>query len=341
MIRALIVSEVAPGRTEGSRRMITEIAEQLTATGEAVLHTVGTDRGARWAEAWRGGGAVLPHPDVLHFYPVGSLTRPALVRAALWRRAFPRAGFLFHGFQMPNKPLPPAFAIRGTLRKRALVLTPSAELAGRIRTLVSTQLVPPTVDSRAFRLPRQEERIAARRDFGIDDADFVVLHAGHVRINRNLDVLCALVARGFRAILIVSPHFSPDTALLTRLEASGVRIVTGEQDLPRWYWAADRYVFPVVQASGAVGLPLSVLEALACGLPTVCTRFDGLYAHLGEGWPGITWADAAEIPAVLDGVRADGLAVDGGKLSQAVSSRFGFAPVLEIYREAYRRVALP
>jgi glycosyltransferase involved in cell wall biosynthesis len=39
---------------------------------------------------------------------------------------------------------------------------------------------------------------------------------------------------------------------------------------------ADCYVFPVHSVGDAIEMPLSVLEALACGVPVVSTRFGSL-----------------------------------------------------------------
>ena len=42
-------------------------------------------------------------------------------------------------------------------------------------------------------------------------------------------------------------------------------------DIASYYRAADCYVFPVLSGEGAIALPLSVLEAMACNLPVVST----------------------------------------------------------------------
>lgn len=339
MTPTLILSEVPPGRSEGSQRMIADVADGLGATGEAVLHTIGEGRGSRWIAAWRGGrGERTKTSQVVHYYPIGSLTRGALIRAGLWRRAFPRAGFLFHAFQMPEGHLPRPAAIRRVLENRALLLTPSAELAKRMENIVPVRLVPSAVDARVFRLPTPNERASARQELGMTESGKTVLHVGHLRASRNLDVLGVLSARGFHVVVVVSPRFAPDSAVLASLRAAGVRIVMGPQDLRRWYWGSDCYVFPVAASCAAVGFPLSVVEALACGVPVVSTRFDGLFAMLGPSWPGVTWAGTQEIPASIERVTA-GPAPDPRALSEATVNRFGLEHVLDLYRQAYAALA--
>ena len=100
----------------------------------------------------------------------------------------------------------------------------------------------------------------------------VVLHVGHVRPNRGLEKVVT-VAESMPDVLFVvigSKAVGVDDKVLSALESrQNVRVVTGYcEKLMEYYWAADAYVFPVDNANrGAIDLPLSVLEALSCGLP--------------------------------------------------------------------------
>jgi glycosyltransferase involved in cell wall biosynthesis len=49
------------------------------------------------------------------------------------------------------------------------------------------------------------------------------------------------------------------------------------------YQASDCYVFPVSSSTGAVEIPLSVIEACACNLPVLTTRFGALPETIREG----------------------------------------------------------
>jgi glycosyltransferase involved in cell wall biosynthesis len=50
------------------------------------------------------------------------------------------------------------------------------------------------------------------------------------------------------------------------------------------YRASDLYLFPVHEGSGSIEFPLSVLEAMACNLPVLATRFGALPESFPEGF---------------------------------------------------------
>jgi glycosyltransferase involved in cell wall biosynthesis len=59
-------------------------------------------------------------------------------------------------------------------------------------------------------------------------------------------------------------------------------------DIHEIYQAADLYFFPVSIRTGALEFPLSVIEACACGLPVLTTRFGALTEILEDGG-GLEW----------------------------------------------------
>lgn len=115
----------------------------------------------------------------------------------------------------------------------------------------------------------------------------IALHVGHLRRNRGLDLLVdAKLALGETIEIVVqgSPTFAPDPGVIEELTDAGVHVrrdyVPNLADL---YRAADLYLFPArPELSGAIELPLGVLEALACGLPVLANDFGALGAALGD-----------------------------------------------------------
>ena len=71
---------------------------------------------------------------------------------------------------------------------------------------------------------------------------------------------------------------------------------------------ADVYYFPVEHEGHCISAPLSVLEAAACGLPVVCTRFSELKQLEGE--EGFYFIDSFE-PSLLNTLIARAIR-DGG-----------------------------
>jgi glycosyltransferase involved in cell wall biosynthesis len=78
-------------------------------------------------------------------------------------------------------------------------------------------------------------------------------------------------------IIAGSTYNQDDKELYKRLVDEGIRIFS--EYIPRMediYNLADFYIFPVLREDGAIETPLSVLEAMACNLPVITTRFGSL-----------------------------------------------------------------
>ncbi len=131
----------------------------------------------------------------------------------------------------------------------------------------------------------------------------VLLHVGHLKRNRGLDVLAdakRLLADQIEVVVQGSPALPPDAGVLEDLESAGVRVRrTFEPNLHCLYKAADLYVFPVQQVSaGAIELPLGVLEAIANQTPVLTTDF-GVLRRALDGLPGVTFGTQEEFLSAL------------------------------------------
>lgn len=135
----------------------------------------------------------------------------------------------------------------------------------------------PGVDGRRFRPVASNARQALREKRGWKTDDQVVLHVGHIRASRNLTALLDLAYAGYHVTVIGSSSTPYEEATARQLEQAGIEVIASFQThVEEWYQAADCYVFPVRQESGAIEFPLSILEAMACNLPVVTTPFGGL-----------------------------------------------------------------
>jgi len=304
--RVRLVVEVPPTRIEGSERLINELADDLAASGVVDVLRVELSWLARWKAPFGLAAARGATPVLVHYFPIGSLTRGSALRAGLWRGRARGAPMLLHAFQFPRGGLPGRMTARAAVGRDGAVVTPSALLAERVTRLgVRVFQIPPGVDCDWFRPALLEERARSRVALGIQPAERVVLHVGHLRAGRNLGVLAELTSAGHVVVLVVSPRFPPDPGVAAELRGAGVRLVTDNlADIRMAYWAADSYLFPTIELNAAVGVPLSVLEALACGVPVVTTPFDGLPDAIGRDCPGVLWAQPKEMDAALRRVSA-------------------------------------
>ncbi|MBC7237406.1 MAG: glycosyltransferase family 4 protein [Chloroflexi bacterium] len=145
-------------------------------------------------------------------------------------------------------------------------------------------ILPPAVDVERFRPAEPDRRVALRRRYGLDPNVYLGLHVGHLNRGRNIQALAELQGREGMQILVVGSSSTPDDhELVAELEQAGVRVISGYvPHIEELYALADCYLFPVCAENRAIDVPLSVLEAMACDLPVVTTRYGGLEAYFAE-----------------------------------------------------------
>jgi len=185
----------------------------------------------------------------------------------------------------------------------------SAELLRSIGCRVG--MLPGGVDTERFRPVPASTKAGLRARHGLSEDEFIVLHAGHINANRNVEVLSNVQhLAGCRAVLLGSTSTPQDAGLVERLRGSGVLVITEYLErVEEWYQLADCYLFPVLSATGSIEVPLSVLEAMACNLPVVTTRYGGLVGQF-SGAVGLLYGDDGD--ALIDQVTAAMTVDDAG-----------------------------
>lgn len=230
-------------------------------------------------------------PQAIVYVPRAAGTRNSFLRAAVLRRYAPDARHMMISLQ-PRRygPLartlirsfhPDVFAIQDSVVDSRLALMGLMPVS-----------IPSGVDTRLFQVVAPAEKARLRRKYGVDRDAYVVLHVGHLKRERNV----LLLARACRELqvdgmVVGSTSTRAHAGVSQTLRAQGVRVIDSHVgDIAEVYQIADCYLFPVHASDNAIGMPLSVLEAMACGIPVVATRFGALPTWLPSG-PGITYAD--------------------------------------------------
>ncbi len=95
----------------------------------------------------------------------------------------------------------------------------------------------------------------------------LVIHVGHCSSGRGLEDFLTITNT---ERLVISSGMFESEEIVKLLEASGVRIHKGYlEHVEEIYQMADVYLFPTRSTEYVISVPLSVMEALACGVPVI------------------------------------------------------------------------
>ena len=143
------------------------------------------------------------------------------------------------------------------------------------------------IDTARFR-GNAEKGAALRRELGIPDEAAVLLSVGDLNKNKNhravLEALARMENRNLHYVVCGRGPLKEELEAFAREKGLGdrVRFVGYRNDIPAFYAMADVFVFP----SFREGLSVSVMEAMASGLPIVCSRIRGNTDMVEDGVNG-------------------------------------------------------
>jgi glycosyltransferase involved in cell wall biosynthesis len=280
-LRIVLIGTFAARADEGLRSISSRILKELQKKHEALGFNTGGS--LRWESV-----QTVKHfkPDVLHY-----LTGPT-VRSFAVLRAYK---LLLGNVVCIASATRPFFSSRSRwavgFLKPDLVLTQATRWQTFFRSKgIRTSPLMNGVDLACFqRLERQQTGRELRQKYGIPIDRFVVLHVGHIKQNRNVEIFARLQqSSDVQCIVVGSTSTQMDRSLEDRLRSAGCIVIDQfVENVAELYQSADCYVFCARDVAendyptryeqvGVIDTPLSVLEAMASNLPVVTTRIGSL-----------------------------------------------------------------
>lgn len=190
--------------------------------------------------------------------------------------------------------------------------------------------------------PGPESREGARRRLGLGD-EFTLIFVGRVDRDKGFDVLLDALDRARSVwpsvrLIAVGPVDDDVRAAVSRERAEYVTLLGFQSNPAQYVAAADVFVLPSLRE----GLPLSLLEAMAMGLPVIGTRVGDIprVVRPGDtGWlvdPGdISGLASAIIESAADAEHRKSM---GSRAANLVSSRYDMGSVVWRYEALYAQV---
>jgi glycosyltransferase involved in cell wall biosynthesis len=251
-------------------------------------------------------GAIdLWKPDLLIYTPASGLTGSGMLRSVLLKRSSGKPVVVLT-LQSPDT---------GRIHRAVslwsapdLVLSPVREIRQALDALrINTDFIMPGYDPLLFRPAEAGRKMELRARYGIPGDRYVILHVGHLRESRNLQAFLRYRDWGPDIQPVVKAG-EVEPVWRDHLRQAGVIVIDEYTDaIHEIYQTADLYLFPVSFKKGELEFPLSVIEACACDLPVLTTRFGALPEVLDDG-DGLEWfSGVAEIPGKLSTLRKGGV----------------------------------
>jgi glycosyltransferase involved in cell wall biosynthesis len=302
---------------------------------------------------------LVPASDVVHLHGCSSKNVPVTIAAKAAGRP------IVLSLHTAGHDEPDAVRRSGRLRwwayraaDRYLSVSPSLVEAYRAAGLPDDRVdwIPNGIDTTRFTPADAGERAALRQALGLPADRPIVVFVGFFSHDKQPQVLVDAWLRagdrGLDATLVLvgatrSAYFEVDDRIADHLREAamgrgraGRLVMTGTtHQVEQYLRAADVFVLP----SRREGLPVALLEAMACGLPCIATRLAGSTDAIvtdGENGVLVPVGDVEALASALAGVIGDrrGAAALGAAARQTVIARYSSELVASRWLETYARV---
>lgn len=286
------------------------------------------------------------HYDIIHCHtPMGAVI--ARLAAKKSRRLGTKVIYTAHGFHF----------YRGAPVKNWLLYYPVERFLARWTDVIITMNREDEQAARKFPCPRIEyvpgvgvdlkrfsrhqPREAVRAALGIAPDETFILSVGELIARKNygvaVDALSALDPQ-LEVNFCIAGIGDKEDELRQHIRDKGlagkVRLLGFRDDIPDLLHAADVFFFPSLQE----GLPVAVMEAMACGLPIVCSKIRGNTDLIDEGLGGylVDPTDTAGFTQALTQCINGACNVDMAAYNQKKITAFSEEAVLQRMAEIYR-----
>ena len=223
-------------------------------------------------------------PDFIIYLPEASITFNSFVRAKVLKFMSENSRVVMLGVKQVDYSSIQRKIIVNYLNPSSLLLLGKFDRAFFLENGLRVKTLPPAVDNVRFcqAIPAEKEKI--RAEFDIPKNKTIVLHVGHIRPTRNVQCFSNVQKiKDVQVVLVGSSSTPTENNLKDRLVRDGVLVIDRYiQEISDVYKMADAYIFPVVNNIACIDMPLSILEAMACNLPIITTRFGGLEDNFEE-----------------------------------------------------------
>ena len=241
-------------------------------------------------------------PYVILYFPEASVTIASFLRAKILKMNSRSSSVVVLGVQHRKYSTFQEFILKNVLKPDLLLLLGKSDEEFFIRKGVKVRVLPPAVDSVKFSPATKEERQVIRSGYNIPDDKFVILHVGHIKIDRNIECMIEVQkVNNAQVVIVGSTSLGMEKNVKSKMMDAGI-IVVDEYVSDIWniYKMSDLYIFPVKSEMEAIEMPLSVLEAMACNLPVITTRFRGLVEHFEEDACFKFFDDEKKLPEIVE-----------------------------------------